>query len=483
MSERLLFGFVRAVLALGVVATPTSGTGGAWASPADTPKEPAPAPGPADAQPPPAQAWPSGWQVHGVAKESFRGRTSDKPDEHDRDIDLYLDLSVVDPSGRVSAQGAAAAWWDIDGTARTPGFGLRSLRETADPSLWVDVYKLSAEYRPASSFVALARAGRQEAEHGLPAVFDGAAVELRPKGWLGLFAFGGRTEHFYEYRSGAFEDWLGSAGAVLRPADGLKLEIDYRFMSEDVPSDLAGAGKRLNANSYGLGGTYRVGDWLRTRLYLRGLDASLSHAGLAMAAANDERRIGIEARLDAQTAAIDEINEANDPYFLVLGTSLPYARWRLEGWKGLATTAGVFALHLGYEGRNLLRDDETPFNRNVSRLYALLNATDVGIKGPFFSVLFERNSAGFNLFGGQGIWAAGGSAGWDRGALRTEAGTYYQRFAYVYYRDVEELADVRVFFGDARLRIRDWISARARYQYEVFDRELHTLIVGLTQAW
>ncbi|MBI5524900.1 MAG: hypothetical protein HY897_01055 [Deltaproteobacteria bacterium] len=438
---------------------------------------------PVDAPTPQSTESGPGWQFHGAAKESFRGRQSSIPDERDQDVDLYLDLAATDPSGRFVAEGAAAAWWDIDGTSRTPGFGLRSLRETTDPALWVDVYRLSAEYRSPSDLVRLARAGRQEAEHGLPEIFDGAAVELRPARWLGLFAFGGRTEHFYELRPKVSEDWLGSAGAVLRPVENLKIDIDYRLLSEDVPADSEGAKTPLTTNSYGVTGMYRFGEWLRAKLYARGLDASLSNAGGAVGATNQERLMGVEVRLDTQTVAIKEINEANDPYYLVLGESLPFARWRLDLFKGFSTSAGTYTLHIGYEGRNLLRDDETVFNRNTSRLYSLFTAADVGIKGPFAGLLFERNSAGLDLFGGQGIWAVGGSAGWDRGILRAEAGTYYQRFAYVYYQDVEELADVRVFFGDVRLRIREWISARTRYQYEAFDRELHTLIVGLTQAW
>ena len=176
-----------------------------------------------------------------------------------------------------------------------------------------------------------------------------------------------------------------------------------------------------------------------------------------------------------------------------MGKSLPYGRWRLDAYKGFKTGAGLYAIHLGHEGRRLLNDTETPFNRNVYRVYTTLTATDVAVRGPYASLTAEynwspRSVADVTRYAAvkavnSGIFTWGGAIGFERSIVRAEAGTYFQRYEYVYYENVSEQADVRAFYGDVRVRLRDWLSARVRYSYEVFDREVHTVTFGLTQAY
>jgi hypothetical protein len=64
-----------------------------------------------------------------------------------------------------------------------------------------------------------------------------------------------------------------------------------------------------------------------------------------------------------------------------------------------------------------------------------------------------------------------------------EVGSDFQRYQYIYYLSPEELTDVREFYGDIRVRLLSWLTARARYSYEIFDRRLHTVTVSLAQAY
>ena len=62
-------------------------------------------------------------------------------------------------------------------------------------------------------------------------------------------------------------------------------------------------------------------------------------------------------------------------------------------------------------------------------------------------------------------------------------GTAYYRYQYVYYQSPEELADVREFYGDVKVNVLHWLAVRARYSYQIFDRNLHTVTVSLVEAY
>ena len=73
--------------------------------------------------------------------------------------------------------------------------------------------------------------------------------------------------------------------------------------------------------------------------------------------------------------------------------------------------------------------------------------------------------------------------GYKNRFIRAEAGTWYQRFKYNYYRDVQEIDDVRTVFTSVTWKALDWLSVRARYQYEnLEDRDMHTVFLTLTQS-
>jgi hypothetical protein len=438
-------------------------------------------PAPGRAELPPLVAPPSGavvpaWTVRGDAREEYRARASPSPDESDQDLRLLLDLSGTHASDRIAGLATLFLRWDLDG--RSPA-GLATIYDTRKP--WVDVLALSAEYRDTGA-LRVARLGRQEAPHGRPGTFDGGYVLAAPgTARLALFAFGGRSVHFFEIGQESFEDWMASAGAVARLGPDLRIELDYRLLREavDEPDD----GERpITDHSYGVSAWYRRGGWLRARMFARGLNASAERLGGTFALFTPGRDAGLDLRLLVQPATLRNIDEVESPYYLTLGRSLPFARWRADVFRLFATRAGLLEAHLGYEGRGLLRDPETAFNRNVSRLFALASAHDLVAKGVFASVWLDRAGAR-DLIRGQGLWAVSGAAGYERGRFRAEAGTQYHRYQYVYFRSPEEIARVRVFYGEARAGLGPMLWLRARYTHEIFDRVLDTFIVTFGQTY
>jgi len=298
----------------------------------------------ADASPPP------GWSLGLGAREEYRFRGSAQPAETDQDLHLALDLAAQDPAGKLAAAASLGLWWDLDAAPPGEPFGLASIRDPRNP--WLDVYQLSAEYR-SQGVLRTARAGRQVAEHGRPATFDGAYLRLQPLRSLGLFAFGGRTEHFFETGAGFFEDWLASAGVTVRPSPDLRLELDYRLLREAIDSLDAGR-VDVTDHSYGAAVWWRQGEWLRTRAFVRGLDDRVSEAGAQASLHWLAVLAGLELRLRAQPTTLGELNESDNPFFLTLGPSLPHVRWRADAWKAWEPESFRLELHLGYEGRQLL---------------------------------------------------------------------------------------------------------------------------------
>jgi hypothetical protein len=445
---------------------------------------------------PAASAAEDEWQFWFLALEEYRFRTSGQNDrgasslvgsfadeESDQDVRLFLEGSVGDPGDQFSAEISAGLWWDIDGSIPDGNpYGLTSVYDYRQP--WWDVYTLTAEYR-SKGFLKLARGGRQTSEHGLPVVFDGVSMELSAvQRRLDFFVFGGRSTHFFEWGAEPFEDWMASAGLVARLARSFRVELDYRLLLEDVLQPDKETGKGLTDHSYGLRAWYRRDHWLYAQGYLRGLNASLSHAGAGAKVVWSDLNLGADLKLDVQMITLREINEREDPFFAILGESLPNLRWCLDLWKVFETGGGDYGIHAGWNGRNLLKGSQGPFNRNAARLYLLLEGTDIGGTGLFVDASMEAHySTTGGQYAGDLIITAGGSAGYRDKRLKVEAGTYYQRFKYDYYLDVQEIEDVRTYFGLVSYRALDWLAFKVRYEFERMDRDVHTVTLTVSQTY
>jgi hypothetical protein len=165
----------------------------------------------------------------------------------------------------------------------------------------------------------------------------------------------------------------------------------------------------------------------------------------------------------------------------MLGNSLPHLRARLETWKHFPVGAkGSLALAVGTRLRQLLHDQPTRFNRNMSALYLRADLSDLGRKGLFASLAAEWHlptQAGDST----NFLTVGGAAGYAARKGRVEAGTYYQRFKINYYRDVEELADARTVYAMASYRVFPQVELRGRYVLEIVDRAIHAAYLTLRE--
>ena len=427
-----------------------------------------------------------------VGAEGVRVRRATSTNEVglDEDAHFALDGGARALGGRLRLDGAAELYWDLDGARPGGDGGLRSVHDSRGP---VELLVHTLELGWGGGVVQRAAVGRLTVEEGWPMTLDGVALAVSPLAGLAddalhgarrsrAFFSAGRTVHFYETgAAGAelFEDWAVSAGVDLVTADAMKLQLDVRGLFED--SATGGFDGSAGAALF-----LRALDLAQAKLWGRTLDDQVMGVGARARLGEPGGDLGADVEVSMQPATLGEVALAADPYFLVLGESLPHWRARADVFAGTDLGIAKGALHAGAQARANLVDDEQAFNRNSGRVYALAQATDLLLPGVFVAADVAWDtvlapSVDDLLGASDGRIALGGSVGYQRAGLRAELGTAWDRYKYTYYRDVLELADVRTVYGALGVRALEWLRIQARASVEVFDRTETTVQVTLVQ--
>jgi hypothetical protein len=432
------------------------------------------------------------WQINFSALEQYRFRAFSKPlkdsgdsslgppvgSESDHLFRLSFDGDIRNPDETFGVELSLGLWATISrsGSVYSPSTltSMYDYRRT-----WWDVFTLYAEYTP-HTWIRLLRAGRQTSEHGPPLTFDGAsALFAIPKNPVTLFVFGGRTAHFFEPRSTRFEDWVASVGVGYKPFSFLRLELDYRFLKEDVLTYVSSDKSRIVDHSYGLSSWFNFLEAsIRAKVQLRGLNDRLSQAGVSGQWVSEEGSMGITLGFEAQPVTLREINEAEDPFYSLLGDSLPNFRYKVDFWKSFDLKTWTLGFEVGLNGRQLLRGEEGPFNRNTGRVYVMLDEKNLLLRGLYFQLGGEGD---YRFVGGNCSLAVFGALGYERERLKAEIGTYYQRYKYDYFQNAREIADVRTYYLSFSYAILKWLGVKVQYEFERFDRDIHTVVLSLRQ--
>jgi hypothetical protein len=415
-----------------------------------------------------------------VATEGYRVRGAVLGDEiyTDQDARFFLDAGVSSFSGRLQAHVSMLLFVDTDGDA-TDG-GLYSVRDQGGP-IQLLPQTLEARYGD-DTWLRRLSVGRFVVLEGWPMTLDGAALTVAPLGHMGdgalfglaasdVFVSAGRTVHFYEVDDTAFEDWSASVGTNLRLMRFANLQLDYRALVEDI------AGGGLD-HTYGARLTLRATEHGTVDMFARGLNAGIARAGIGTQLFLPWN-IAAVVRLDGQPTKLDVAHEQMNPYLAVLGPSMPWARATVEVSKSEELPFGTIALRGGWNHRARLVGADRPFNRSYGRAYLGVDVTDLFFDGIFVGTRGEYHY--LTNVADDGVLAAGGMLGYQNRFVRFDAGTDYQRYKIVYYRDVDELVDVQSFYAGASVRLFDMFAVRADYQIEMFDRVVHTANVSLVE--
>ncbi|HEY5960504.1 MAG TPA: hypothetical protein VIV60_28320, partial [Polyangiaceae bacterium] len=174
----------------------------------------------------------------------------------DQHLRLLAEGQVTGYEDHFRATLSGALWLDLDGGS-APGQASVLATQYDNSQPFIAAYELSAEWRKSGALDHL-RLGRQASEHGMPLTFDGASMGIRVLDrQLLMFAFGGRTVHFFETKPGLFENWVGSVGAVFQPSSTLAVELDTRVTQEQVLDIDRSQRSRITNGSYGLSAAMR----------------------------------------------------------------------------------------------------------------------------------------------------------------------------------------------------------------------------------
>ena len=251
-------------------------------------------------------------------------------------------------------------------------------------------------------------------------------------------------------------------------------------MQEPIDDSVEVGDGELTTVSYGLSAATRT-DLLTAKVQVRGLDEQPSHLAGIIQLYPPSTGLGATAELFAQIVTLGEVAESENPYYALLGPSLPHARFRFELFHELELGQEATWTNLvGWRGRQVVGHEEQPFNRNVGAAYFHTRFDDLGLPG-----LFIGATVGYDYVptarGEPWLIALGGAAGYVGKALRTELGTDYQRYKINYYQRAEELHDARTVYGVVGYRVAAALELRGRYELEIVDRYLESFYLTARQ--
>jgi hypothetical protein len=397
----------------------------------------------------------------------------------DQHLRLLGDGQISGMNDHFHAVMSGALWLDLDGPS-APGTASLFATQFDNAQPWLAVYALSAEWQEHKT-LDFVRVGRQASEHGLPLTFDGVSLAVRALGRrLQLFGFGGKTVHFFETTPGLFENWVASTGAVLRPTSSSAFEFDTRLIREPTLNADRSQRDAIMNHSYGLSATLGS-DNLSSKAYVRGIDRHASHVGGAFIFENERLGLGLDARIHAQLVTLGEVVESENPFYSLLGPSLPYVQFRFESWKDFPVGRQAhFSLHLGWRGRQVVGAAEQRFNRNTGAIYIHTRIDDFVRKGLFIGGTLESNYVPYTVNSDR-MLTLGGCTGYGNGLFKAELGTYYQQYKIIYYQSAEELHNTRTVYGSVAFDPAEWLELRARYEIDIFDMYLQSFFFSARQ--
>ena len=434
------------------------------------------APGPAASQ---DQASPEGselvvgedgerWSLHGYVNLRTRSRWAEEHDEDDHD--LYGVVGVDAESGGENPWGIHLLLRGSVGLdQQDPDSVFFGVQDTYTNAMEGRIYHAYVDTPFAGDDLKLARVGRMILyETPATAYFDGAQVELAPRGITQFLvgAYGGNSVHMHE--SWVSDQWMGGAYAALRPWYDGRLRVDWMHLGDDErygegSNDLVSLNLQHQlSRDLRLEGEYSLLDGDPNDLRLKGV--------LLWPEEDLTLRASYYRLLEAQNNLAYELN----PYFNTLNTYYPFDQGQVMLSKIFAE---AFELSGGIDLRRVEDEgDIGRYNRDFDRYYLTAALLE---KLPLDSTLSVTGELWDSPNNDVESWGVDLSSKWSE-ALRSSIGSYYS--LYKYYFDLsDEREDVRTFYAELKHEFSESLKAMARYEYE--DQELdsfHSIRLGVT---
>lgn len=399
------------------------------------------------------------------------------------DSDLYAELRL--DTGREQRDLLAFHFFgvgraDLDGNQdRQYYYPLEDIGDTFSSAITGQVYEAHLDINRPMRSVTQVRLGRQAGTRSEAVFFDGFSADLQPASGLHFTVYGGAATHFYEIDADWGADVLGGLGADLAPSRNTVLSLDYLYVTDEL-ADSAGATRRDQLATARI--WQRLTDSAKGSLSYRLIDGESRDVTARASQAFVGMGLELSAQYVRQFRTQDQLTTDLSPFTDVLGPSQPFQSLDVKARQllGRHVTAD-----LGYFERKLLDgSDQNAFNREYTRVFAVLGISDLIRQGLSFSLTGDRWEMSTTSSSEKpSEYSTGADLGYAfkrqgrRGQVN--AGTYYSLYRYDYYAQLGERTRVRVYYLNGKVPLGAYYSVNVSYEYENGMDDFQTARIGL----
>ncbi len=410
----------------------------------------------------------------GNMSASYRFRHSTHPDEpwNDHDLAQELQLNLSSTRGKsVEASFTGSLREDLDGNSgRTDFYAFEDIGDTTLSPVFLTVYEAQVDVKDPFPYLARFRMGRQSGYRNEPVLFDGFSLDFTPSPMLLITLYGGASVHLFEVAYSWGSDLTAGAGVDFSPAANIMVSADYLFIKDtlSVPPESLRFEHLLTLSS-----RMRFFSFLKTTVKLRLINWAFRDSSLSTIFTFPGIDLQFSAVYAVKFGRREEFSHEFAPYSLFLGESLPYHS--IDG-KVRKLLGRHVAMDMGFFRRGLLYPEETdPFNRKYSRMYTVIELSDVFLKGIFFSV-----SGDITLIEKKQNYSAGMEAGYvvQRSVMkdmRIHTGAYFNYYTYDDFLEPDAEETVPTVFVKVKVPVGKSFYFRGKYEYEKAIDSYNTL--------
>ena len=401
-------------------------------------------------------------------------RHSTHPDEpwNDHDLAQELQLNLSSTRGKsVEASFIGSLREDLDGNSgRTDFYAFEDIGDTGVSPVVADVYEAQVDVKDPFPLVARLRMGRQSGSRNEPVLFDGFSLDFTPLQMLLITLYGGASVHLFEIDYSWGSDLTAGAGVDFSPASNIMISADYLFIKDtlSVPPESVQFEHLLSLNT-----RMHFFTFLKTMVKLRLINWAFQDSSLSTVFTFPAIDLEFSVSYSIKFSRQNEFSHEFSPYSLFLGESLPYHS--VDG-KVRKLLGRHMAMDLGFFRRGLLSPEETdPFNRKYSRMYTVIELSDVFLKGIFFST-----SGDLTFIENKRNYSVGMEAGYDvqRGVIkdmRIHIGAYFNYYTYDDFLEPDVEETVPTLFVNLKVPVGNRFYFRGKYEYEKAIDSYNTL--------
>ena len=189
-----------------------------------------------------------------------------------------------------------------------------------------------------------------------------------------------------------------------------------------------------------------------------------------------EQTLDLSAAYRVQFQTMGELSNELSNFYDVVGVTDPFQYIDINARKLLGRH---FSLGAGYYQRFLLNNkDESEFNREYLRLFAVFGMEEVFVSGLSFDI-----DGDYWKTGADQLYSAGLSAGYAFKVREHKAslgvGTYFSLYKYDQYDQQGESENVQTYYVRCKVPVGRELAVDGRYEYESGPEKYHVLHASL----